>query len=141
MARPPVGSCLVEEIDHWSRAGIEIVVSLLEREEVEDLELGSVPSLCGKHGIQFVSFPIPDQGIPVDTDYAMRFAAGIVSTGRNTAIHCQEGIGRSSLIAAGILVCRGFEPSAAISAIEKARKLPIPDTDEQREWVMNLKRN
>jgi hypothetical protein len=39
-----------------------LVVSLLERSEIRELELQAEPSLCADAGIQFLSFPIPDRG-------------------------------------------------------------------------------
>jgi len=61
-----------------------------------------------------------------------------VSTGKSTAIHCRAGIGRSSLMAAAVLISGGAEAAIALSVIEKARGLPIPDTHVQRAWVMAL---
>ena len=51
------------------------------------------------------------------------------------AIHRRAGIGRSSLIAACLLVRQGLSADSALQAIEEARGLPIPDTLEQRLWI------
>jgi protein-tyrosine phosphatase len=138
MARPRAGDWLADEVGHWRRSGIEMVVSLLERDEVADLELAMEPGLCKENGIEFLSFPIPDRGLPDDVGVAMRFASAIASKGKSIAIHCRAGIGRSSVMAAAVLISGGVKPTAALSAIEQARGLPIPDTDAQREWVMKL---
>jgi hypothetical protein len=45
-------------------AGVDLVISLLEREEVSDLGLQREAELCRASGIEFVSFPIPDRGVP-----------------------------------------------------------------------------
>jgi protein-tyrosine phosphatase len=137
MARPRAGDWLEDEIAHWKSSGVERIVSLLERDEIDDLGLGSEAAQCAASGIEYLSFPIPDRGVP-DVDAAMRFAAMIVSTGKSTAIHCRAGIGRSSLMAAAVLISGGAEAAIALSAIEKARGLPIPDTDAQRAWVVGL---
>ena len=137
MARPRAGDWLEDEIAHWRREGVEIVVSLLERDEVDELGLGAEAPLCEQSGILHLSFPIPDRGIP-DTADAMRFAADIAGRGRPTAIHCRAGIGRSSIMAAAVLICDGIDPAAALSVIQQARRLPVPDTDAQHDWVMNL---
>jgi protein-tyrosine phosphatase len=138
MARPRAGDWLDDEIAHWKRSGVGIVVSLLEPDEIEDLGLGMESMLCEASGIRYVSFPIPDRGVPHDPRNVMRFAAEIVAERKPIAIHCRAGIGRSSLMAAAILIGRGVEPVAAMSAIQKARGVPVPDTEAQRDWVLKL---
>jgi protein-tyrosine phosphatase len=50
-------------------------------------------------------------------------------------VHCRAGIGRSSLIAACVLVLLGLAPAMAFDRIGKARGLKVPDTEGQRDWV------
>ncbi len=138
MARPRAGDWLEDEIKHWRLSGVGIVVSLLEREEIDDLGLEMEAKLCSENGIRYASFPIPDRGIPNDTEDVMRFAVDIIGAGKPIAIHCRAGIGRSSIIAAAFLISAGVSPNDALSAIEAARGLPIPDTDAQRDWVLQL---
>lgn len=138
MARPRAGDWLEDEIAHWQHSGVGIVVSLLEREEVADLELQREAPLCTASGIDFRSFPIPDRGLPADTGEALRFAAEVAGTGKPVAVHCRAGIGRSSLMAAAMLVSAGADPAMALMAIEAARGVPVPDTDAQRDWVLGL---
>ena len=138
MARPRAGDWLEDEVAHWKLSGVSTVVSLLERDEIDDLGLEMEASLCKDNGIQYLSFPIPDRGVPDDAGVAMQFAASIANNGATIAIHCRAGIGRSSVMAAVVLISSGVEPSAALSAIQTARRLPIPDTDAQRDWVLKL---
>jgi protein-tyrosine phosphatase len=140
MARPRAGDWLEDEVAHWERSGVGVVVSLLEPEEVDELELRREGPLCVARGIDFLSFPIPDRGLPQDVGQAMRFAAEVVDRGRPIAVHCRAGIGRSSIIAAAILVSLGVTPADALAAIQRARGVPIPDTDSQRDWVLHLAR-
>jgi protein-tyrosine phosphatase len=137
MARPRAGDWLDDEIDHWKRSGVEIVVSLLEPDEVADLGLEDEAAICTRNGIDFRSFPIADRTTP-DAAKAMRFAAAAGIVGKPVAIHCRAGIGRSSIMAAAMLVNDGISPDAALAAIAKARGLPVPDTDAQRRWVLAL---
>ena len=88
--------------------------------------------------MEFISFPIPNRGVPAALHEAMAVAQAVATKmgqGRAVAVHCRAGIGRSSLIAACVLVCSGFDPEAAFDAVSKARGLSVPDTDEQRYWV------
>ena len=58
--------------DDWLEDGIKglkllkynLVVSFLETEEEHELELSAEKLLCEQHGIEFISFPIPDRTVP-----------------------------------------------------------------------------
>lgn len=138
MARPRSGDWLEDEIAHWRRSGVECVVSLLEREEVDDLRLGREAALCEQNGIAFLSFPIPDRGLPDDAKAFKRFAQDIADNGRTVAIHCRAGIGRSSVLAATILIGGGMLADDALMSIQHARSVPVPDTEAQRDWIRQL---
>jgi protein-tyrosine phosphatase len=136
--RPRAGDWLDDEIAGWRAEGIDLVLSLLESEEVAELGLRSEPALCDKHTIEFVSFPVPDRGVPSSRPATLALARLLVSkvSQRKTAvIHCRAGIGRSSAIAACALVCLGTNPDRAFDLIAKARGVEVPDTEEQRTWV------
>ena len=64
MPRPRAGDWLEDEIASWHRTDIRTVVSLLEPYEVDELGLKDEARLCASNGIEFVSFPIPDRGVP-----------------------------------------------------------------------------
>jgi hypothetical protein len=65
--RPRGGDWLEDEISGWREAGINTVVSFLTPDEVTDFELEAENKPCEGHGIRFVSFPIPDRGVPAST--------------------------------------------------------------------------
>jgi len=144
MARPRAGEWLRDEIHAWREAGIERVVSLLEPAEVRDLELDDEARLCAAAGIEFISFPIRDRGVPSSVPVATTFVEALASslqTGSSVAIHCRAGIGRSSLIAACILHRLGVAPDEAFEMISRARGVAVPDTPEQKEWLVTFARN
>ncbi len=140
MARPRAGDWLEDEVGHWKRSGVEVVVSLLEAEEIEDLDLRMEAPLCLKAGIEYLPFPIRDRGVPNNINDALRFASEVAGSGKVVAIHCRAGIGRSSIMAAAVMVSRGVGAEAALLAISAARRTQVPDTDAQREWVLSLGR-
>jgi len=139
MPRPRAGEWLDDEIIGWQMEGIDTVVSLLELAEISELGLEREAELSREHGIEFISFPIPDRGLPASLRDATALAQTMalqVREGKAVAIHCRAGIGRSSLIAAGVLICSGLSADDAFRLISIARGIDVPDTEAQREWVM-----
>ena len=108
--------------------------------------VGSLLALCWspaveKSGIRFISFPIPDRGIPASTRDAVRLMGEIANAlqqGKNVAVHCRQGVGRSGLIAAGVLMNSGMNPGEAIRVVSSVRGAAIPETSEQRQWTEQL---
>ncbi|WP_430516730.1 dual specificity protein phosphatase family protein [Bradyrhizobium yuanmingense] len=138
MARPRSEGWLGAEVKRWKDSGVDMVVSLLEQEEISELGLQHEAELCRSNGIEFISFPIPDRGLPESLREASQIAHLLVTglrDGRSIAIHCRAGIGRSSVIAACVLIYSGIEAEDALALIRTSRGLVVPDTDEQRDWV------
>ena len=59
--------------------------------------------------------------------------------GHRVGIHCWGSIGRAPLTTACTLIHLGWKPQAALAAIESARGCEVPETEEQRQWVLNFK--
>ncbi len=53
-------------------------------------------------------------------------------------IHCRMGIGRSSMLAAAILIHLGMESSNIFERISTYRGLQVPDTPAQTAWISQL---
>lgn len=138
MARPRAGDWLADEIAAWRAEGIDIVISLLEPHEILELGLQDEAALCGSHGIEFISFAIPDRGVPASlraTTELVRRSAAELRSRKAIAVHCRAGIGRSALIAACIMTACGHSFDSAFRRIADARRVEVPDTDAQRDWV------
>jgi protein-tyrosine phosphatase len=141
MPRPRAGDWLEDEIACWKETGVDTVVSLIEREEVIELGLNREAELCSANGIEFVSFPIPDRGVPsspAETSALVGLACTRLSAGKAVAVHCRAGIGRSALVSACILTRCGYDASEAFAMIAASRRVAVPDTDDQRDWVMSF---
>ena len=64
MARPRGGDWLGDELRWLSADGVNVLLSMLTREEVAELGLNRMKAICGMEGIEFWSFPVADRGVP-----------------------------------------------------------------------------
>lgn len=141
MARPRGGEWLVDEVEALHAAGVDVLVSLLTPEEIIELGLSQEALLCQEQGICYLSFPIQDRRVPSVHADALAFLERLsrpLLEGQHIAIHCRMGIGRAALLAASVLVLNGYTPQHAFEALSSARGQPVPETDEQRAWVVSL---
>jgi hypothetical protein len=138
VSRPRAGDWMRDEIDSWQNANIRTVVSLLESQEIAELSIEDEPQICASCGIEFISFPIRDRGVPSSYGALNQLIAPLlpkVRGGSTVAVHCRAGIGRSGLVAGSILVRAGIPYSQVFPALSRARGLAVPDTEAQAEWV------
>jgi protein-tyrosine phosphatase len=122
----------------WKQAGIEVIVSLLDDEETEELGLAEESEIVSRAGMEFIAFPVQDRGIPESRraiQTLLRRLESDLAGGRRVAVHCRAGIGRSAMIAAALLTLGGVDSDTAFKGIAAARGCPVPDTAEQRTWV------
>jgi protein-tyrosine phosphatase len=139
VARPRGGDWLCDELDALSREGIDVLVSMLTEEETNELGLRREPEDCKAAAIEFVNLPILDRSVPSDRDGFLRsieHLAEMVRAGRSLGVHCRASLGRSSVLAVSGLVRVGWDADKAFCAVESARGCSIPDTPEQRQWVI-----
>lgn len=121
----------------WRESGIDVVISLLEPDEEAQLVLEGAAAAAAS-GIDFRPFPFPDRGVPASRESVADLASEIVEVldkGKNVAVHCRQGIGRSGVIVGGVLVAAGKDLASALKAIKESRGLEVPETDEQRRWL------
>jgi protein-tyrosine phosphatase len=143
LPRPRGGDWLEDEVRRWEQAGLNVIVSLLEPAEVAHFDLSREEDVSQAHGIQFVSNPIPDRGVPQSREATVALVQELeqaLEAGKRVGVHCRQGIGRSGAIAACVLVASGEDADAAFELISAARGLPVPETDKQREWVRAFSR-
>jgi protein-tyrosine phosphatase len=139
--RPRGGDWLDAETQAWHDQGFDVVVSLLETHEEADLLLEQEAASSKANGLTFRSFPMPDRGVPSSRESVAQLAGDIrnlLSGGKNVALHCRQSIGRSSLIAAAVLVASTVDVEAALETIERSRGLKVPETDEQGQWIKDF---
>lgn len=137
MARPRGGDWLADEMLALRDAGVDVLVSMLSHQELDELGLAEEASAAGTVGIRFLSLPTPDRGLPETRAFRALVddLVAAMDTGNHVVVHCRMGIGRSSIVAAAVLMARGSGAREAWSAISSARGLEVPDTEQQRQWV------
>ena len=87
--RPRGGEWLEDEVRGWRWTGIDLVISVLESDEVAQLELLDESKTADANGIRFISFPIPDRGVPASVPASLSLMATVSSAlgeGRNVAV-------------------------------------------------------
>jgi protein-tyrosine phosphatase len=137
-ARPRGGDWLGEELKAWQRAGMDVIVSLLEPQEAVALDLEMEKAESEAAGMLFVSFPIVDRSVPAPSSNIHSVLSEIdakLVQSKNVVIHCRQGIGRAGLMATALLIERGLSPDEAVRRVTVARRVPIPETAEQRLWI------
>lgn len=138
MARPRGDDWLEDEINHLKNNGVGVLVSLLESDEIYELKLDSEEQLCKTKDIIYINFPIGDRDVPKqngDTDKLVDILTKQIDEGNSVVVHCRMGIGRSSIIAASVLLKYKLKAKDIIETISSIRGLKVPDTDKQLSWL------
>ncbi|RFS21432.1 protein tyrosine phosphatase [Chitinophaga silvatica] len=135
MPRPRGSDWLEEEIIHLKKQKVTHLVSLLEKEEIRELELSHEEAYCSKHAITFLHFPIKDRSIPIHPKEFIKRLSANFCEGATIAIHCRMGIGRSSIIAGSLLLMNDYKVEDVFDYISRKRGLKVPDTEEQIKWL------
>ena len=136
--RPRGDEWLDDEMVALREAGIDVVVSMLEKDEARMLCLEQEAVSAERAGIDFVNFPIPDRGTPLEKGTCEKFLEGIeclLTDRKRVGVHCRASIGRSSVAVASLLIRSGVRTEDAWPQISITRDCVVPDTEEQREWV------
>ena len=137
-ARPRGHDWLADEVAGWQRAGVGLVVSLLEPDEEKELGLTDEAAECAARGIRFAALPVPDRGVPANPAAVAAVVSDVLATlagGGGVATHCRQGIGRSAVFVAVVLKSLGLTTDEAIRRVSAARGRPTPETAEQAGWI------
>lgn len=138
MPRPRGDDWLNDEMTALRAHGVDVVVSLLTRSEQVRLGLTGEASAATRAGLRYRELPVPDMSVPdhADADPVLDVLTADLAAGRYVAVHCRAGIGRSATIAAALLIRHGAAAGDAWATISAARGREVPETDEQRAWVL-----
>jgi protein-tyrosine phosphatase len=138
MAHPASTGSVANTISEIAALGFHQVVSLLEPAEAEALGLAEEAELVTARSMKFISYAIPDMGLPARSDDFVRLAQNLftqIEAGTNTLIHCRGGIGRSGLLAAAVLLRGGKGVQEAFAQVSRMRGRQVPETAQQGDWL------
>jgi protein-tyrosine phosphatase len=139
--RPRGDEGLQADLQAVRAEGIDILVSLLTREDNEDLGLSDEGKIAQELGMQFVSWPILDRCTPSDLVSFRRLVTTLrdqVRAGKAIGAHCRGCIGRATVLLASVMISLGWDAERALRLIERARGFPVPDTPEQLKWILSF---
>lgn len=143
MARPKGNDWLEDEISKLNMLGVSMVVSLLEKHEEEELNIEEEQDLCRKYQMQYLNLPIKDRGVPDDVGVFIQLISSIdqgLKEGKKIVVHCRMGIGRTSMVTAGVLLKNGSQAESVFEFLSEKRTLMVPDIQEQVEWIKELEK-
>ncbi len=137
----PKSEDLEDGLNHLKHLGINKVVSLLEVEEAAHLGAEKEAEICEQLGMAFEQFPIRDRNVPKKPAQFRQLVNRLydeLQGGCNIAIHCYAGIGRTGLLAGGLLLTEGLSVNAAVEIMSDARGRNMPQTQDQYEYLMDF---
>ena len=138
--RPRGGDWLEDDLRQLLQLGVSHLVSAQPLHEARTHGLHTEGEACDEVGLSFTRLPIEDMSAPADGLFGIEIAelADAVRSGAGVGVHCRAGMGRSPMLVAAVLVHLGVEPERAWERIAISRGIPVPETDSQRAWVVNL---
>lgn len=142
--RPRGNDWLEDEALAWKNAGLDVIVSMLESDEIHSFGLEREAEYCKSNGIEFFSFPVTDRSVPNLNEhffYQLEKLKKLLLGGKNIGIHCRQSIGRAPLLAAFLMILFGIKPNEAFCQLSLARGLQVPETLEQKKVAETFYQN
>jgi ADP-ribosyl-[dinitrogen reductase] hydrolase len=118
---------------------VDCLVSLLESKELPMLGIRDYRTEAAARGLVLLESPIPDLHPPTmeqalkTTDLVQRLA----EAGRRVVIHCRGGLGRAGTVGACLLIRRGHDADAALTAVRGVREGAV-ETPRQEAFLRSF---
>lgn len=127
-------------VERYEKEGISAIVLLAGEEEYLKFARRDLKQLYTEQGFEILHLPITDFGIPDPKDLrlAVNSAYDLAKEGKNVAIHCHAGIGRTGTFAACLArQALGLTGEGAISWVRELIPHAV-ETGQQRNVVLNF---
>lgn len=113
----------LQSIRSW---GAAVVVTLLEMRELAMLGIADLPEKALALNLLWLHLPIKNMALPDEVfEESWKWAGPrllkLLSEGQRVFVHCREGIGRSGVVAARLLIESGVDPANAMKMVRKSR--------------------
>lgn len=121
---------VAEALDTLKEAGASALLTLMPTDELTQNEVENLPGQCQQRGIEWFHLPVEDDQAPGEPFQAAWDAnreriKQLLNEGKNIAIHCKGGSGRTGLIAAQLLIECGVPFRDAVSDVQELRPRAI----------------
>lgn len=128
-----------------SEFGVASLISLVEDDELDDLQIGDLEEQCNRIKIKLVRFPIRDASMPESINDFVSVVADAVrwlKNGETVVVHCKGGLGRAGLTAACIAIAATDAAISAEESINLARdaRPGAVETSAQEQFVTEFER-
>lgn len=117
---------LDDSIEQLKSQGVTIIITALSSTEMQEKGVGDLPNVIEKAGLRWVHAPIEDDAAP-DKDFQTRWNQcssmlhQALADGEKIAMHCMGGSGRTGLLAAHLLLEKGWELREIITHVQALR--------------------
>ena len=118
-------------------SGYDVVVSLIEAEEFEELQVeGLRDGLVEELGMSWHWAPIADFSTPEQSvNTKLKEVLFFLEEGKSVFVHCKGGLGRAGLVSAWLLTHFGRTSYEAIREVREARSPSAIETKAQENWI------
>jgi protein-tyrosine phosphatase len=127
------------DLDAVKSWGAAMVITLIEAQELAELEVPTLGEEVLARGMAWLHLPIADVSI-LDRRFVQGWAQhgprllSALRDGARVLVHCKGGLGRAGTVAALMLVQSGMNPAHAIAAVRAARPGAI-ETRQQEDFI------
>ena len=148
--RSPMPFSQYDHFDAWSAYqdhAIQLVVVLTEQQEYLVYARRDLPDFYRSQGLDVLHLPVPDFGIPTNSKHWDEGLQAVIETageGKNVAVHCLAGLGRTGTFLAcltkrvlgmpgleAIRWVRDYIPGAMENAHQEEFVLSFPETNSK----------
>lgn len=130
---------LDEALATLKAAGATALVTLMPGDELAANGVSDIADRCHALGLDWFQLPVADEHAPLADFDAQWLADGdritaLLREGRDIAIHCKGGSGRTGLIAARLLIALGLPRAEAVARVQALRPKALQHPVHQA-WI------